>query len=144
MTDEQQAALDAIVRSAVARAPVGTALVAIGWSSVESARSERTFGGRFEDAAADVYLGARCRIGRDLMRLPLVVLEPSTEGRLAASLARFGEGPAVAWYAVSSVEAVAHGPVWDGPFGPEWRPSRVTNDPPLVLLVTARTATIDA
>lgn len=144
MTDEQRAALDAVVRSAVARAPVGTALVAIGWSSVESARSERTFGGRFDDAADDVYLGARCRIGRDLLRVPLLILEPSTEGRLAESLARRGEGPAVVWYAVPSADAAAPGPVWDGPFGPEWRPSRDTNDPPLVLLVMARAATIDA
>jgi hypothetical protein len=42
----------------------------------------------------DDLLGARCRVVESVADQPaLVLLEPSTEGRLAASLARNGEGP---------------------------------------------------
>lgn len=44
----------------------------------------------------DEWLGARTRpVAAPLV--PLVLLEPSTEGRLAGALARSGEGPLVAW-----------------------------------------------
>lgn len=47
------------------------------------------------DAASDPHLGARTRLRRGdaLPGAVLVLAEPSTEGRLAASLARDGEGP---------------------------------------------------
>jgi hypothetical protein len=51
-------------------------------------------------------LGARCLTADATEReLALVLLEPSTEGRLAAALARHGEGP-VALYAVVAPRAL--------------------------------------
>lgn len=88
--------------------------MAVGWATVDLDRAEAEHTGRAgaaepSGAAAagnstvpavpapdDTLLGARCRLlptahdGRQV-----VLLEPSTEGRLAASLARFGEGPVV-------------------------------------------------
>jgi hypothetical protein len=72
----------------------------IGWATVEMERAEREMqkrmpGARFTSAPGDSLLGARVR----LLALDadpasrIVLLEPSTEGRLAGSLARFGEGP---------------------------------------------------
>lgn len=47
-------------------------------------------------APDDLLLGARCRLlTPSAGGMEVVLLEPSTEGRLAASLARFGEGPVV-------------------------------------------------
>jgi hypothetical protein len=59
------------------------------------------------DVADDELLGARCRlIAPAPPTPPIVLLEPSTEGRLAASLARFGEGP-VALYLRVPARALA-------------------------------------
>jgi hypothetical protein len=49
------------------------------------------------DAPDDVLLGARCRIVVVEDGPSLVLLEPNTEGRLAASLARFGQEPVVSY-----------------------------------------------
>ena len=48
-------------------------------------------------APDDVLLGARCRIVAVEDGPSLVLLEPNTEGRLAASLARFGQEPVVSY-----------------------------------------------
>jgi hypothetical protein len=54
----------------------------------------------------------------------MALLEPSTESRLAASLARLGEGPAVVWLArdagagASTDDAITSAP-GAGPFGRE-------------------------
>ena len=64
-------------------------LVAIGWATVELDRAAANFGGGFEQAPDDELLGAFARIRR-----PIVILEPSTEGRLVATLVRHSEGPA--------------------------------------------------
>lgn len=72
-----------------------------GWATVELDRAEREVRQAFarhghaaaRDAPDDDLLAARCRLlefGRGSFRV--VLLEPSAEGRLAASLARFGEG----------------------------------------------------
>ncbi len=141
MTDDERAALEAAVRAARDTTPPGTRLLAIGWSSVESARTERAMGGPFEDVSDDDYLGASCRITVGIVGVPVIVLEPCTEGRLAALLARHGEGPAVAWYA-SQGDVVPAGPVSDGPFGAEWPVRGDGVGPGPVVLVTARAATI--
>jgi hypothetical protein len=92
-------------------------------------------------------LGARCRVALDAFpgRVALVILEPATEGRLSAALARHGEATLAAWF------------VWDGetdgerppstargPFGPE----RITSDGPINglrrLLVDVEAGTIRA
>lgn len=113
-------------------APPGMRLVAIGWSTVDMDRAEADFGLEFEDAGPDEALGARCRIARDAPGAVLVLLEPVTEGRLTASLARLDEGPAITWFApIRAAEDAATGALGDavtapptsGPFGPErrWR-----------------------
>jgi hypothetical protein len=79
-----------------------------GWATVELDRAERdlvaSFGrlssGWSRDLADDTLLGARCRlIASRPGQLEILLLEPVTEGRIAASLARFGEG-VVAVYVV--------------------------------------------
>ncbi len=100
--------------------------LAIGWATVESERAEaelvHAFGARlgaFEDAPDDPYLGARCRSAAGGPASFLTVLEPTTEGRLAGSLARLDEGPLVTWFTLemSPVDGVSE--ATDGPFGPE-------------------------
>jgi len=83
----------------------GATLVAIGWATVEIERAERELGaaigtaGTWADAPRDALLGARAAVHRSIAaEQPLVVvLEADTEGRLAASLARHGEGVAAAY-----------------------------------------------
>jgi hypothetical protein len=72
-------------------------------------------GASWHDAGEDAVLGARCRrmpIGRGV----LVLAEPSTEGYVAACLARWGEGPvAVALDGTTAVgRPVTDNPVTDG------------------------------
>jgi hypothetical protein len=116
--------------------------VAVGWATVELERATAELAqalgiapGRFEPAPASSVLGARCLVATDALAggLSLALMEPATEGRLAASLARFGEGPAAIWLAppasgpsVGTAGAVAHdraapgfSVAGDGPFGPE-------------------------
>jgi hypothetical protein len=122
------------------RRPAGPlASVAVGWATVEldRAASELTAelglpAGAFSPAAADAALGARCRVAPGAIAGPggdlaLVLLEPSTEGRLAATLARSGEGPAAAWFTTDdetrASAALRDGGIVvaaprDGPLGP--------------------------
>lgn len=82
-----------------------------GWATVELDRAERELAAGSSlglaiarDVPDDELLGARCRLvtggptGRELL-----LLEPATEGRIAGSLARFGEGP-VAVYVILDEE----------------------------------------
>jgi hypothetical protein len=81
----------------------------------------------FTPAADSVALGARCRVARRALPggVALAILEPATEGRLAAILARHGEGPAAIWFVTADTLATAElasspGPAAEaGPFGPE-------------------------
>jgi hypothetical protein len=111
--------------------------IAVGWATVDLDRAAvdlaAAFGlgvERFRPAARSIALGCVCRVvsGVLLAGGSLALLEPDTEGRLAASLARLGEGPTVTWLVVTqpmtSVEALrtAGFPVSaerNGPFGPE-------------------------
>lgn len=110
--------------------------VALGWATVELDRALRELGGalgirpeRFAASADSRFLGARCRVAHAAVgRAALVVLEPATEGRLAATLARNGEGPAVIWLAVADLAhaadvaraaGIATSAGRDGPFGAE-------------------------
>lgn len=134
--------------------PVGTdaaddGRIAVGWATVELERAEAEWlprlppGTTFQDAPASVHLGARCRmarLGSDATAEMLVLLEPATEGRLAATLARSGEGWCATWTAAPSdgddaptsgatdlADTWPHRPAgaagWSverpGPFGPE-------------------------
>lgn len=67
-------------------------VAAVGWATVDLERAAAELGGAFEPVAADELLGATA-----LSDGTLVLLEPSTEGRIAATLARHGEGPAAVY-----------------------------------------------
>ena len=77
---------------------------------------EPALGTAWIDAGEDAILGARCR-RLSLGRSELVLAEPTTEGYVAACLARFGEGPvAVALDGTaSSGRATTSNPVAIGP-----------------------------
>ena len=88
--------------------------LAVGWATVESERAEAELaaalglpepGAAFRAAPRSAALGGACRIaaGVPVGGGSLVVLEPDTEGRLAGSLARLGEGPVAAWLAVGDL-----------------------------------------
>lgn len=86
-------------------------LAGVGWATVEAERAQRQFDalidpeavppevGAWEEQPRDTALGARVWLRgaprHDREGLWLVVLEPDTEGRLAATLARRDEGLAV-------------------------------------------------
>ena len=112
----------------------GVRPVAVGWATVELERAERELCAAlglsvddFGPAASSIALGARCRIAPGALgdALALVLLEPDTEGRLAATLARLGEGPAVLWLVVegcnttAAASATMTAAVRPGPLGPE-------------------------
>jgi hypothetical protein len=76
-------------------------LVGIGWATVELERAARELGeelgidpGAWVPTARDVLLGARAWTAPAPVdaRPAIVLLEPDTEGRLAATLVRFAEG----------------------------------------------------
>ena len=103
-------------------------LVALGWATVDLERTlpALTAGlgvadDPFVKAAESVTLGARCRVAAAVLPggVALAVLEPSTEGRLATTLARLDEGPSIAWYAGADGPRQGDGPARPGPFGPE-------------------------
>jgi hypothetical protein len=82
-------------------------LIVPGWATVELGRAEVEVGLAVggapagpgtcvaRDAPDERVLGARCRILRWSDGREVVLLEPSTEGPLAAALARYGEGSLV-------------------------------------------------
>jgi hypothetical protein len=97
----------------------------VGWATVELDRAAEEFrvglglprSGAFRDGPPDGFLGAHTRLARVRPSgLWIVLVEPSTEGRLAAFLARHGEGIAAAYVA---------GPVADRgwPMAPDGRDS---------------------
>jgi hypothetical protein len=111
----------------------GVALLGVGFATVEMERGAREladrFGldpGDFGLAADEAWLGAEARVA-SLGRARLVVLGPTTEGRVAAALARFGEGPVVVYL---GLPGPASGSVRPGPLGagslvpgsPTWGP----------------------
>lgn len=96
-------------------------LAGIGWATVDGERAGPEVaaalgqpGLRFDPGPVDVRLGARTWIA-PFDGLHVVLLEPSTEGRLAAALARMGEGTVAVW-----VGPVASGGrrARPGPLGP--------------------------
>ena len=131
--------LAAFGTAAVASLPaaVGGRTIAHGWATVDLDRAVQELGqalgvppDRFVVAPDSRLLGARCRVADDVLPdgSSLAVLEPTTEGRLAATLARVGEGPAAVWLAAAdgrgpdSASTERDGRFsarHDGPFGPE-------------------------
>ena len=111
------------------------ALVGVAWATVELDRAEWELAQWLAPAAdepgeaIEPHLGARVRT-RATTDLPgghVVLAEPATEGRLAASLARDGEGPCAlylrpaggldAWLAAARARGTAVSRVAAGPFG---------------------------
>lgn len=112
--------------------------LAVGWATVELDRATADLAVALRLPGPEPFvavrrsdaLGATARLAAGVGPDggSLVVLEPDTEGRLAGSLARLGEGPVAMWLAVDGpglgLEAL-HGaglslsPEVDGPFGPE-------------------------
>jgi len=111
------------------------ALVGVAWATVELDRADRELAQWLAPAAdepgeaIEPHLGARVRTRAttDLPGERVVLAEPATEGRLAASLARDGEGPCVlylrpaggleAWLAAARARGTAVSRVAAGPFG---------------------------
>jgi hypothetical protein len=125
-------------------------LIGRGWASVDLERAADELGEllqpgtSFEDAPRSVLLGARCLRGRarrdgDATSDWIVLLEPDTEGRLAAFLARSGEGWAATWS--SPPAGWANRPGTPGPLGEERLSGRIGAAGPFPLLLSA--ATID-
>ena len=120
----------------------GTSVTAIGWATVDLDRAAIDLAGAlglavgaFAPAARSEALGGACLVARGVLAggRSIVLIEPDTEGRLAATLARRGEGPAVAWLVAPGMSAaltairaadIALSSARDGPFGPE----RLLND----------------
>jgi hypothetical protein len=105
-------------------------VLARGWATVELDRAAAELAGAlepgtaFEPAPSCVHLGASCRIGR--LAAPgdedgqwLILLEPSTEGRLALTLARHGEGWCATWLDTDPDGSTPRSAARVGPLGPE-------------------------
>jgi hypothetical protein len=124
-------ALRTTLAALVADAPPAPAsrLHALGWATVELDRAERELTadlglapGAFIEAPDSRVLGARCRVAPDtfLGGVALVIIEPATEGRLSAALARHGEAPLAAWFELDGgLDGATTPSTAPGPFGPE-------------------------
>jgi hypothetical protein len=103
-----------------------SSVLAVGWATVELDRAARelgsAFGLDFVDVAGSIHLGCACRRSvATVDGVHVVLLEPTTEGRLAVTLARHGEGLAAAWLRTPSAPG-EQGPssvARPGPFGAE-------------------------
>jgi hypothetical protein len=85
----------------------------IGSATVDMDRAERDLVASFGSSARirsrhvpdDELLGARCRLVTSGSGEPeVLLLEPATEGRIAASLARFAEGPVAVYVIVPDAQ----------------------------------------
>lgn len=158
-TPEGRLVLEPIDGGGVAPSPApgaDLALAAIVWATVELDRAEAELdpwllptdpSTNDGDAPPDPHLGARTRLRRTAV-LPgaqLVLAEPLTEGRLAASLARDGEGPCAivvqvrsgldAWVLGARARGVAVSSRRPGPLGRAvLLPGRVMAGPHLLLV----------
>ena len=121
------AAAEAIRAGVAARDPwLGELpIVGIGWATVELDRAARELAGiaTFSGAPRDATLGGTARrAAGDRTRTTLILLEPDTEGLLAAALVRFGEGVAAVYLGPldrADVDDTPRlGPSRPGPLGP--------------------------
>ena len=153
------AAAEALVAAAAPRDPwlAELRLDGIGWATVELERAAEDLGAAFKGQGAleprwmpgarDDLLGATTWISRENWDRAaadpppaLVLLEPDTEGRLAATLARFGEGVGAVYLCRRSgaeqVDGGRLGRPAPGPLGPArlvlaqpaWGPSLLVLD----------------
>ena len=137
---------DAPERLAGAVAPIATV---DGWATVELDRAELEVAALLadlgmpgvEDAREDGILGARTRVLRFAGGQRVILLEPSTEGRLAGALARHGEGYLARYLVVdggASERARGAGftvaPEHPGPLGPQRLVVEGPRDGPFLIL----------
>jgi hypothetical protein len=103
------------------------AIVAVGWGTVDVQRTLRDLGHTTDSPARDEPLGAKGVLISE-GDLAVLVLEPVTEGRLAACLARHGEGICALYIAASEPSTDARvrpdSPRF-GPFVVEVGPDRI-------------------
>ena len=119
---------------AEATTPALGRVIAVGWATVELDRAADELAGAlgsqpssFGPAAGSEALGAHARIAPGVLDggAAVILLEPSTEGRLAAHLARHGEGPVAVWHEAAGMDDRATSglatlePPSPGPFGAE-------------------------
>ena len=134
-----------LIGAAVAAA--GDTPIAVGWATVDSERAIAALEAElhiapaaFAPASDSTALGARCLVARRV--LPgggaLVVIEPATEGLLAATLARHDEGPRVVWVMIDDVGVRVASRATPGPFGPERLVPGASSDDLRRLLVSSR------
>jgi len=134
--------------------PATWPVVARIWRTVDVERTVAALGLAAEPLANDELLGARGVLVRPADGPPVAVLEPATEGRLAATLARLGEGDGGSYVAppggLDAVRASGAplGPEAMGPFGRSalLRPGPVVPGPgtmPFIILVESPAARID-
>jgi hypothetical protein len=122
------AAAESIRSTAAARDPwlADLPLAGIGWATVELDRGARELSdaGPFDDAPRDTALGASARRSPSARRdrSVILLLEPDTEGPLAAALARFGEGVLAVYLGpldrADVDDTPGLGPSRPGPLGP--------------------------
>jgi hypothetical protein len=121
------------------------------WRTVDVERTVAQLGLAAEPIERDEVLGGQGVLVRPPGELPVAILEPFTEGRLAASLARNGEGDA-GWYAAppGGLEEARRtgewlGPEATGPFGRSALsgPRHLLDAGPLTVIVESPPATID-
>ena len=125
--------------------------MALGWATVDLDRAAAELAGELGFAVAEflaapdsIILGARCRVADGVLPggARLAILEPRSEGRLAAALARHGEGPLVTWARSSDPPRRRPATVRPGPFGPERLQPGVPVQGPFLLLVEDEPGTI--
>jgi hypothetical protein len=122
------AAAESIRSAAATRDPwlAELPVAGIGWATVELGRAERELAGvgPFGMAPRDAALGASARRSATKRgRSPVIaLLEPDTEGLLAAALARFGEGVLAVYLGpldrADIDDTPRLGPPQPGPLGP--------------------------
>jgi GNAT superfamily N-acetyltransferase len=117
--------LDAL-RERGLEAPAASRVLAIGWATVDGERAAGELAPLpFDAAPPDEGLGAFA--WRTLLDDgALLLLEPATEGPLAAALVRFGEGPVALWVTGSVPADGVRGPFASALGGRAWlaRPAR--------------------
>jgi hypothetical protein len=136
-------ALDRILE-ALAAGPRQQRPIAVGWATVDMDRAATELAAElgltasaFLPAADSVVLGARCRVVDRVLTggASLAILEPRTEGRLAAALAHHGEGPSVTWARSLDAPSQRSASLRPGPFGPErLQPGQPPQGPFLLLI----------
>lgn len=109
-------------------------LIARIWATVDLDRAAGDLGLPVQALASEPHLGAAVGLVRPPGGPPIALLEPDTEGRLAATLARHGEGPAGA-YLVAGRSLADEPGVRNGPFGPSVLDRASPRDGPHLILV---------